>query len=474
MLMLAALVAQPSAAKVYMRWTQKVLPPPKILGVDELVIPWSDEAPNFISEARKQGYRVYVEVKFQDAQAVGDESAKASIAGIILNGADREQSQVEDAAKKLRAAKPRLKVLVLNPGGKQPEMRGWLVFKKDGILQVSSPTSQPWVDSNLTLVRHERAYQTTQAPLYSFSWDVSDPLVKEQGPSPADYSLAIAEAGAYHADLILDVYEKQQKDLANGEKQALDDWKQVRQYIDFYEHANAATAQPQARVGVLTEDYDLAYEPMNLMARHNIPFRVLRSSEVKARDLDTLDVVIAFAPPGKELTDAIGVFAKRGGVAVLVNLHGPYPWESSTPEKQGEHLAIYSIGKGRVIELSEAVADPETFAQDIRQLMPKGDIPVSLWNSLTTMVVSYTGEKVGESTVELVNYAEEASQVQVQVKGKIASVQLETPERGCCVMLKASQVDGMTEFVVADVVIGARVHLSGALIKSKPETKAGQ
>jgi hypothetical protein len=259
MLLLAALVAQPSAATVYLRWTQKTLPPVKTLGVDELVIPWSDEAQNLISEARKQGYRVYVEAKFQDAQAVVDASAKTGIAGIVLKGEDKEHSQVEKAAQRLRAAQPKLKVLVLNPGGKQPEMRGWLVFKKDGILQVSSPTSQPWVDSNLTLVRHERAYQTNQAPLYTFSWDVSDPLVKEHGPSPADYALAIAEACAYHADLILDVYEKQQKGLVDGEKQALDDWKLVRKYIDFYEGTTASTsgrADGRLRLGVRADESD--------------------------------------------------------------------------------------------------------------------------------------------------------------------------------------------------------------------------
>ncbi len=472
MLLLMTATAQPSAAKVYLRWTEKALPPAKVLGFNEVVIPWSDEAQSVIAGAKKQGYRVYVQLKFQDTQAVVDAAAKPGIAGIILTGEDKEQSQMQEAAQRLRAAKPKLKVLVLNPGGKQPEMRGWLVFKKDGILQVSSPTSQPWVDANLPLVRHERAYQKTQAPLYTFTWDVSDPLVKVHGPSPMDYSLAIAEAGAYHADLILEVHEKQQRGLVDGDKQVLADWRQVRKYIEFYERANAEM-QPQSRVGVLTEDYDVAYEPMNLMARHNIPFRVLPSSETKARDLDNLDVVLAFTPLSKELADAVDTFADRGGVAVLVNLHGPYPWESSTPEKKGEHLTAYTVGKGRVIELSEAVTDPETFAQDVRRLMPKSDIPLSLWNSLTTLVVSYSGAKTGETIVELVNYAEESTQVQVQVKGKFASVRFESPERGCCETLKPSYVDGMTEFVVPDVVIGGRVHLSaGAGEKETANTTA--
>ena len=114
-----------------------------------------------------------------------------------------------------------------------------------------------------------------------------------------------------------------------------------------------------------------------------------------------------------------------------------------------------------MIELGEAVSDPETFAQDVRRLMAKDQMPVSLWNSLTTIVAEYPGEKQGEATVELINYDEERTQVQVQVKGAFGSVRYESPEQGCCEKLKPSHVDGFTEFVVPDLVIGGRVHLKG-------------
>jgi protein-tyrosine-phosphatase len=348
-------------------------------------------------------------------------------------------------------------------------MRGWLVFKKDGILQVSSPTSQPWLDANLATIRYERAFRNGETPLYTFTWDVSDPLVKEHGPSPADYALAVAEAGAYHADLLLEVHERQQKGLASGEKEALADWGQVRKTIAFYEGGERG-AEEAARVAVLTNDFDLSYEALNLMARHNIPFRVLHSSEVKAHDLENFDVVIAFATLSKEQSEGIVAFAEKGGVAVLVNLPGAYRWDSGAPVKTNGHSVTYAVGKGRVIELGEPVIDPETFAQDIRRLMVKERIPVSLWNSLTTLVAEYPGEKAGETIVELVNYDEEPTQVQVQVKGVFGSVRFGSPERGCCETLKASQVDGFTEFVVPEVVTGARVRLEAVGAMKAKET----
>src|SRR5262249_20998500 len=142
--------------------------------------------------------------------------------GIIIEASREVHDQA--TAESLRARYPKLKILVLSPGGRQPEMRGWLVFNKNGILQVSSPTSQPGLDSNEALVRYRQASQNDQPPLYTFSWDLTSPLAKEQGPEPQDYALAIAEAGALHADLILEVHDRQQKRLAGGEKEALADW----------------------------------------------------------------------------------------------------------------------------------------------------------------------------------------------------------------------------------------------------------
>ncbi len=473
LVLLSMLLAPMGEGKVYVRWTQSSLPTAKVLGVNELVIPWSDEAQSLSATARKQGYHVFLEATLEQSTAVAEAGVSSAVAGILLSGSAATESQLEESAVKLRAKYPKMKILVVSAGGKQPEMRGWLVFQKNGILQVSSPTSQPWLDANLAMVRYERVFETGQSPLYTFSWDTSDPLVKEHGPKPADYSLAVAEAGAFHADLLLELHEQQQRGLAGGEKTTLADWEPVKRTIAFYEPEKEGEKEAAAVV-VLTNDYDSSYEASNLMARHNIPFRVLHSESAKAGDLAGVDVVIAFAAPGKELTEAIRAFADRGGVAVLVNVPGAYPWNMSSGGKRNGSSVTYTVGKGRVIELAEPVSDPETFAQDIRRLMVKQDVPVSLWNSLTTLVVEYPGEKVGETVVELVNYDEEETQVQVQVKGNFGGARYESPEKGCCEKLQTAQVDGFTEFVVPDLVIGGRVHMEAATENAKEsKTKSG-
>jgi hypothetical protein len=459
--------------KVYVRWTQTKLPPAKVLGVSDIVIPWSEQAQGTAAAAKKLGYHVYFEASLEQSSAVAEASASSHIAGIILKGSHAEESQLEDAAHKLRAKYPKQKILLVASGGKQPEIRGWLVFNKNGILQVSSPSQQPWLDGNLALVRYERTFDPQQTPLYTFSWDESDPMVKQNGPKPADYALAVAEAGAFRADVILPLHDRQQKGLADGEKNILSDWDSVRKTAAFYDHAKDKNKET-VNVAALTDDYDSSYESINLLARHNIPFRVLHSSEVKTADLTGYNVIVAFAAPAKDQAEAIRAFADQGGVAVIVNQPGSYPWDSPNGGKKNGASVTYAVGKGRVIELQEPVSDPETFAQDIRRLMAKQNVPVNLWNSLTTLVVEYPGEKSGEAIVELVNYDEEATQVQVQVKGNYGTVKYESPNQQCCETLKASQVNGFTEFVVPNLVNGGRIHLQpGPPVKEEEKTRTG-
>ena len=119
--------------------------------------------------ARKQGYRVYVEVPLQRAASAAETGA-SGLEGIILTVRQSEAAELEKSLPKLRSDHPKLRFLVLSPDGKLPQMRGSLVIKRGSVLEVSSPTAQPWIDTNLALVRIERRSHPGQVPLYTFSW----------------------------------------------------------------------------------------------------------------------------------------------------------------------------------------------------------------------------------------------------------------------------------------------------------------
>jgi hypothetical protein len=199
---------------------------------------------------------------------------------------------------------------------------------------------------------------------------------------------------------------------------------------------------------------------MNLMARHNIPFRIF--SEVNPRALESLNVAVALSPADQTQVEALSTFAERGGTVIVVDAKGKYPWQSVQPVQTAEHAVSYAAGKGRVFELSEPISDPETFAEDVRRLTPKNDVLISLWNALTTIAVPYRDDRNGDVVLELVNFAEEPIRIQVQLKGSYSSIRYETPNHGCCEDLTPVKHDGFTDFIIPSLVIGGRVHLKGA------------
>jgi protein-tyrosine-phosphatase len=423
-----------------------------------MVLSWSDSFSSQVKAARKQGYRVYVEVSPHQAAAAAETDA-SEVEGIILTVRQSERAELDKTLPKLLSAHPKLKFLVLNPDAKQPEMRGSLVIKRDSVLEVSSPTAQPWIDTNLALVKIEQRSHQGQVPLYTFSWGLSDSRQQQNGATSTDYSLAVAEAGAFHADLILQLDERLQRALSNHDPKAWTLWNQVRSYATFYSDKGETQLESAANVAVVVDDLDTTDEAMNLMARHNIPFKVLLPADLKLGDLESFNVVVVFAKPDRKACERIAGLAAHGKVVVLVDAHGSYPWRSRDAVRLNEHAVAYAVGDGQVLELSEPVTDPEMFAQDVRRLLGKQNVLLSLWNGLTTVAVPYGKDAGTLKVLEFVNYAEEPLRLQVQVKGSFASIRYETPEHKCCESLVPVKHSGFTEFVIPDLRIAGRVHL---------------
>lgn len=462
------LVSTCAWSSVFIKWTNPALPPARELGMSDLVL--SYDAPSQLTQAaRKQGYRVYVQVLPQHAAAAATKAEAEGGAGIILTVLQSERAQTRKVLAALRSAHPKLRFFVLNPDGKQPEMRGSLVIKRDAVLEVSSPTAQPWIDSNLALVRVEQAADGGQIPMYSFSWNPPVAAQPAKTITAADYSLALAEGGAFHADLILELDAGLQKALTERNPQAWTIWKQVQSYTEFYSHPAQTGLQAAADVVVVVDDLDPSDEAMNLMARHNIPFKVSLPTGLQSEDMEGVDVVVVFAKPEKEFAIQLEHLASQGKTVVVVDAHGSYPWQTQGAVQLNEHTVSYAVGSGKVLDLSEPVSDPETFAQDIRRLIGNQNALTSLWNGLTTIAVPYREKRGGLKTVELINYAQDPVRVQVKVKGSFTAIRYESPEHGCCRSLAPTQHDGFTEFVIPDLTIAGRVHL-----ENPPATGSGK
>jgi hypothetical protein len=448
-------------SSVFVRWTQPDLPPARDLGISDLVVSWDRGTSSFVKTAHSQGYRVYAEVTLQQANTAAESVEEKGLAGLVLDIADSDRAAGESAFQRLRSAHPKVRFLVLSQG-KQPQMRGNLVIKRDSVLEVSSPTAQPWIDTNLALIRVQQRSHPEELPLYSFSWNGStngSNPGQQPAITPTDYSLAVAESCSFQADLILELEEGMQRVLIAQDLQAKIFWKEVRSYIDFCTHAGEQGLKPAANVAVVVDELDTSDEVMNLLARHNIPFKVFLPSDLRAENSAAFDVVVLFAKRDQTAYKRIANLADHGKTVVVVDAHGAYPWQTHEAVRVNEHTVSYAVGKGKVLELSEPVADPETFAQDIRRLLGKQDVLMSLWNGLTTIAVPYRGPGGTLKVLNLVNYAAEPVRVQVQVKGSFSAIRYETPGQECCQSLVPVKHDGFTEFVIPDLMIAGRVHL---------------
>ena len=449
-------IPQTAWGRVWIRWTEPTLPPRTLLA-HGLVIPWG-ASPTLLESARQQGYRVYAAVTLDQASVAANSSRAMGISGIILETTDSEQEKAKASARDLRSSHPNLAVLSPNPNAKQPEMMGSTVITQQGILRVSSATEQPWINSNLALIGYDRAFHPTQTPLIDFKWDLSDALQQQLGPSREDYSLAVAEAGALHSDLVLHLHPSLQKALVSGSDEGWATWQCIAKYIEFYLRAAESPVAFPATVGVVTNNYDASYEPMNLMARHNIPCRVLPPGELTPKTLQGLDLIVVFAPSDEAATRQLARFVEDGGVAILVSVSSPFSAQLSVARRVSGDSVIYMIGNGKVIEIAKGIADPETFSKEVRRLLGEKKLPISLWNASTIIAMPYKLPGTSSAIVELLNYSADPMPVQVRIKGSYSVIRYETPERGHEI-LKPSHQDGFTQFDVPWLKIGGRVHL---------------
>jgi hypothetical protein len=460
---IAWLNVAPAAGKVLLRVAEGPLPPAEAMGNSEVVLDWPVRDAASLAKLRALGFRVFLEVGSSDLAAAAIAAERANLAGLIVDHTGYDAAANKDTFRSTKAAHPKLLFRFVIAGGKQPQMRGRLVVDRGGILQVSSPSSQPWLDTNLAAVRLAETFHPDEVPvLYDFHWDLTDTVHKEFGPSADEYALAISEAEAIRADVIVDVPESLQKALVANQSAAWTLWNQVKQYIAFSSAAATDGLRAIANMGIITCDDQSNYEALNLLARHNLTFATVRPQDLNGKRLNQWNALLVFCAPRNSESGLFNDFAKRGGIVVLVNQRGDYLWHSNAPTRQDEHSATFTVGSGEIVELGEPVTEPEVFARDLRRLIGAERSALSLWNSLTTLVTGYRQEPTGETILNVINYADVPDNVQVQIKGRFASVQLESPEEGCCLPLRTFEHGSFTEFTIPRLVVAARVHLKSA------------
>jgi hypothetical protein len=441
------------------RWTQVAVPAIESLGIRSLVMPWREGGKAAFQSAIVSGYRVYVMVDTHSAVTALRACTDVSVCGIALD-LDGSQSEraVSDVINQLKSIKHDIDILVLNKHGKWPQMLGNIVLTRDGVLQASSPTRQPWIDSNAARVRMNDALGRLQATTLAYKWEPVDPLDRE-GPRREDYLLSIAESGALRCNLVIDVHERVQVGLLSAERRTLALWREIRSYLEFYRREKWRRFKLLANVGVVATDYSHGGELINLLGRHNIPFRVLLPLELAKPETQLFDVIIVIDSLDQQMLQRVAEFARSGVIAIFLNLKLPHPWQGRRPDSRDVHRAAYDTGAGKVILLLEEVLDPDQFARDVNRLLGSRRRLIELWNGLTVLSTVYQDRQNSSVIVELLNFSGAPLSVQMRVKGTFSQVKYEVPEQSGHESLKTEILDGFTQFVIPWIHIGGRLFI---------------
>jgi hypothetical protein len=410
-----------SHAEVLVRWDREQVPARESLGLSALVIPAKNSGA--VENALAKGYRVYLEV--EAAAVAGFTPWSDRLAGVVVKGAV-SPSQLSQLKQRLGSTGTR--ILALEDRGKWPHIRTNWVTKRNEVLQVSSRTAQPWIEQNAALVRIAQASQAGTAPLLTYPWRPITLSDVDEGPRLEDYLVAIADAGSFGADLVLPVHERFQQNLLLGKPEARRWWKEIRSYIDFYSWNLPNRYRPVANIAIVTSDPMASFEVMNLLARHNLPFETIAPERLASGSLTPFNLLIVLNQP-------------QGAQSVL---------------------AEFTKNGGRVVERLTGVADPNTFALEIRRMLGREQRVIDIWNGITVLAAPYQAPDGRSVLVTAVNYAYEPLPVQMRVRGTYAVVQYESPEEEAT-LLPHRHIAGYTEFLLPALRIGARVFLSQEL-----------
>jgi hypothetical protein len=447
-----------ASAEVFIRWDQDQIPSRDSLGISTVVIPSSNAAA--VDAALAQGYRVFIEV---DAAAAATFKAPVeSISGIVLTGTP---SAKDVQLLKQRLKSPSTRVLAVDGRGKWPHIRTNWVTANKGVLQVTSHSSQPWIENNAALVRIDNAQHPGITPVLTYPWKPITLSDVDEGPALENYLVAIAEAGSFGADLVLPLHPRFEKSLLLGQPRARAEWNEIVKYVEFYSWNLPSRYEAVANIAVITSDPMPSFEMMNLLTRHNLPFELIAPT-APAEKARSFDLVIALDELDAAVIRTLAEFAQRGGAVIVANsksIASPaastWPWRAAAPVTKSASRATYRLGEGRVLEVSSGIGDPNAFAMEVRQVLGPEHRVIDIWNGITVLTAPFR-EPGGDSVLlTVLNYTAQPLPVQLRIKGTFRVVQYESPGEAA-VLLPYEHRNGCTEFVLPALKLGGRVFLN--------------
>ena len=269
-----------------------------------------------------------------DPQAVASASIEARLDGLVLEGefpvgtgfvekmetalrSGNNAAVVIPIAREAAAVRTR-KAPLLAVEGVRPNARN---LADMGIR--AGPSAEPWIDSNIWLVRSFRL-ETDWRPI----WINQKPDSSSQG----DYARCVADSAAAGGRWIVALDDELRVGLLRKDAAALASWRSVGTYLKFAEdHAAWRSFEPYGNLAIILdtagENPDFSNEYLNLVARRQVPYRLIERSRLSPASLAsfraalTVDLASVSEAERKTLRD----FAQDGGLVVAGPSWGDAP-----------------------------------------------------------------------------------------------------------------------------------------------------
>lgn len=313
----------------------------------------------------------------------------------------------------------------------------------------AAPSSEPWIESNIWLVRSFRLRPSPWHPV----WIDYEP----EDATPADYPRFAADAAVAGGRWIVNPDDKFRAALRARDAAAMAAWQHTADVLRFAEeHAEWRGFAPFGHLALIVDpaaaQADMSEEYLKLVTRRQTPYRPLARPGLTAASLAGFRAVLAteLAPPTAAERQILCAFAEDGGVVIA----GP-SW-GGAPKGEDQPYAEVPMGKGRVVVYREP--DPESVARDLRDLLSQPERGVTAFNVPGVITYSSSADSGRRVLVQLLNYSSSpAEAITIRVSGHFTSARLFTPGAAPA-RLEIEGAEGRTEVAIP------KVGLWGALL----------
>ncbi len=386
----------------------------------------------YASAARKRGIAILgIVYPGAEPQTVASASDEAHLDGLVLDGefqdqagfarrleaafASRNSAAVVIPIARDAAAVRKAKAPVQAVEGVRPSARD---LADMGIHAGAS--AQPWIDSNIWLVRSFRL-----EPGWRPIWIDQEPNSSLQG----DYARCVADAAVAGGRWIIAPGDDLRVRLLAKDADALGTWRSIGNYLSFAEeHAEWRAFEPYGNVALILDtasaNPDYSNEYLNLVARRQVPYRLIERSRLSPSSLGGFQAVLALDlaalsdPERKTLRD----FAEGGGLVVSGSRWGDAP--------ELNDYAELPVGRGRIVVYKEDPPDPELVARDLLDLLDPEVMGLSAFNVPSVLTYVSMDRSGKRALIQLLNYATTPfdSKITIRLNGTFKTARMYTPE----------------------------------------------